>query len=107
MQPGAMQPGQAHSLVLALRRAARNLVARRSIGDLEWALTQIVATAVDTVPGVDAGGISMTGTVTSPPAAPPTTTSASSTTSRPGSTKDPASPRSSLHPPTVSYSPRT
>lgn len=55
-----MQPDQADSLVLALRNAARDLVARRSITDLEYALTQIVAVAVDTVPGVDAGGISMT-----------------------------------------------
>jgi hypothetical protein len=47
-------------LVLALRRAARDLVSERSISDLEHALSQIVATAVDTVPGVDAGGISMT-----------------------------------------------
>src|SRR3954451_16935697 len=56
----AMQPYQADSLVLALRNAARDLVDRRSINDLEQALTQIVAVAVDTVPGVDAGGISMT-----------------------------------------------
>jgi hypothetical protein len=55
-----MQPEKADSLVLALRSAARDLVSRRSISDLEQALTQIVATAVDTVPGVDAGGISMT-----------------------------------------------
>jgi ANTAR domain/GAF domain len=54
-----MQPYQADSLVLALRNAARDLVDRRSIHDLEQALTQIVAVAVDTVPGVDAGGISM------------------------------------------------
>jgi len=55
-----MQPEQADSLVLALRDAARDLVARRSINDLEQVLTQIVAVAVDTVPGADAGGISMT-----------------------------------------------
>jgi hypothetical protein len=55
-----MQPDQADSLVLALRSAARDMVARRSISDLEHALAQIVAVAVDTVPGVDAGGISMT-----------------------------------------------
>src|SRR5215218_5645728 len=60
MQPEAIQPDQADALVLALRRAARDLVSRRSISDLEQVLTQIVATAVDTVPGVDAGGISMT-----------------------------------------------
>jgi hypothetical protein len=55
-----MQPDQVDLLVLTLRRAARDLVSERSISDLEQALTQIVATAVDTVPGVDAGGISMT-----------------------------------------------
>jgi hypothetical protein len=55
-----MQPDQVDVLVLALRRAARDLVSERSISDLEHALSQIVATAVDTVPGVDAGGISMT-----------------------------------------------
>src|SRR3954465_8210117 len=60
MQPEPTQPDQADALVLALRRAARDLVSRRSISDLEQVLTQIVATAVDTVPGVDAGGISMT-----------------------------------------------
>ena len=55
-----MQPQQADSLVLALRNAAREMVDRRSISDLEYVLTQIVAVAVDTVPGVDAGGITMT-----------------------------------------------
>jgi ANTAR domain/GAF domain len=55
-----MQPDQVDVLVLALRRAARDLVSQRSISDLEQALTQIVATAADAVPGVDAGGISMT-----------------------------------------------
>jgi hypothetical protein len=60
IQPEAIQPDQADALVLALRRAARDLVSRHSISDLEQVLTQIVATAVDTVPGVDAGGISMT-----------------------------------------------
>ena len=55
-----MQPQQADSLVLALRNAAREMVDRRSISDLEHVLTQIVAVAVDTVPGVDAGGITMT-----------------------------------------------
>jgi hypothetical protein len=54
-----MQPDQADCLVLALRNAARDLVERRSINDLEQALTQIVAVAVDTVPGVDGGGITM------------------------------------------------
>ena len=55
-----MQPQRADSLVLALRNAAREMVDRRSISDLEYVLTQIVAVAVDTVPGVDAGGITMT-----------------------------------------------
>ena len=54
-----MQSQQADSLVLALRNAAREMVDRRSICDLELVLTQIVAVAVDTVPGVDAGGITM------------------------------------------------
>ena len=40
-----MQPDQADALVLALRNAARDLVERRSINDLEQALTQIVAVA--------------------------------------------------------------
>jgi hypothetical protein len=55
-----MQPGQNDKLVTALRKAARDLVDRRSISDLEHTLDQIVAAAVDTVPGADAGGISMT-----------------------------------------------
>jgi hypothetical protein len=55
-----MQPGQSDELVVALRHAARDLLARRSISDLEQTLGQIVAAAVDTVPGADAGGISMT-----------------------------------------------
>ncbi|MGD9989538.1 GAF and ANTAR domain-containing protein [Pseudonocardia sp.] len=55
-----MQPAQSDELVTVLRHAARDLLARRSISDLELTLTQIVAAAVDTVPGADAGGISMT-----------------------------------------------
>ncbi|MBP2371929.1 GAF and ANTAR domain-containing protein [Pseudonocardia parietis] len=55
-----MQPEQTDQLVVSLRRAAHDLVARRSISDLEQTLGQIVAAAVDTVPGADAGGISMT-----------------------------------------------
>jgi hypothetical protein len=47
-------------LVVALRAAARELAGRRSIRDLEQTLAQIVASAVDTIPGVDAGSISMT-----------------------------------------------
>lgn len=55
-----MQPEQSDELVVALRSAAHDLVARRSISDLEQTLDYIVAAAVDTVPGADAGGISMT-----------------------------------------------
>ncbi|WP_214364718.1 GAF and ANTAR domain-containing protein [Pseudonocardia sp. H11422] len=55
-----MQPEQSDKLVIALRSAARDLVAHRSISDLEQTLDYIVAAAVDTVPGADAGGISMT-----------------------------------------------
>ena len=47
-------------LVAALRGAAQDLVGRRSIRDLEETLAQIVRAAVQTVPGVDAGTISMT-----------------------------------------------
>lgn len=55
-----MQPGHDDRLVTSLRRAARELLARPSIADLEQALGEIVAAAVDTVPGADAGGITMT-----------------------------------------------
>jgi len=51
---------QSDRLVIALRAAALELVTRRSIDDLEATLAQIVLTAVETVPGVDAGSISMT-----------------------------------------------
>ena len=47
-------------LVVSLRRAATQLKAARSIRDLHETLTQIVLAAVDTVPHVDAGGISLT-----------------------------------------------
>lgn len=47
-------------LVVALRHAARDLVRRRSIRDLQQTLGDIVLAAVDTVPGVTSGGISMT-----------------------------------------------
>jgi ANTAR domain/GAF domain len=47
-------------LVIALRRASRALVERRSIRDLEETLGLIVSSAVDTIPGVDAGSISIT-----------------------------------------------
>jgi hypothetical protein len=55
-----MDPNQSDQLVIALRTAARGLVTRRSIDDLEATLGQIVLSAVETVPGVDAGSISMT-----------------------------------------------
>lgn len=55
-----MQPEQDEQLVTALRAAAKELAGRRSIRDLEQTLRQIVASAVETVPGVDAGSISMT-----------------------------------------------
>ena len=46
-------------LVIALRSAAATLAGQRSIRDLEQTLGQIVAAAVTTIPGVDAGSISM------------------------------------------------
>ena len=46
-------------LVVALRGTARDLAGRRSIRDLDETLAQIVATAVETVPGADAAGISI------------------------------------------------
>jgi hypothetical protein len=54
-------------LVVALRNAARSMTRRQSIRDLDVVLGQIVPAAVDTVPGVDAGGVSLTehGAVTS------------------------------------------
>ncbi|WP_433783942.1 GAF and ANTAR domain-containing protein [Actinomycetospora sp. CA-101289] len=55
-----MEPGQQDDLVTALRRAGRELASRRSIRDLEETLGQIVTSAVATVPGVDAGSISIT-----------------------------------------------
>ncbi|MCD2196263.1 GAF and ANTAR domain-containing protein [Actinomycetospora endophytica] len=49
-----------HDLTTALRRAAHDLTAKRSIRDLDQTLSNIVAAAVSTVPAADAGGISMT-----------------------------------------------
>jgi ANTAR domain-containing protein/GAF domain-containing protein len=46
-------------LVLALRRAASGLV-RQNIRDMEVVLTQIVASAAETVPGAAGGGITRT-----------------------------------------------
>jgi hypothetical protein len=55
-----VDPGQNEQLVIALRSAARALARRRSIRDMEQTLAQIVASAVDTIPAVEAGSISMT-----------------------------------------------
>ena len=55
-----MDCGHHDHLVAALRAAARDLASQRSVRDLEQTLEQIVAAAVVTVPGVDAGSISMT-----------------------------------------------
>ena len=55
-----MHPDEDDQLVVALRAAARGLARRRSIRDLEETLGQIVAAAVDTIPSVDAGSISIT-----------------------------------------------
>ena len=55
-----MDSGQDEKLVVALRAAARELAGRRSIRDLEETLRQILLAAVDTIPGVDAGSISVT-----------------------------------------------
>jgi hypothetical protein len=55
-----MHPDENDQLVVALRTAARGLAHRRSIRDLEETLGQIVAAAVDTIPSVDAGSISIT-----------------------------------------------
>jgi ANTAR domain-containing protein/GAF domain-containing protein len=55
-----MDPRQNDDLVTAMRAAARALAGRRSIRDLEQTLGQIVSSAVATVPGVDAGSISIT-----------------------------------------------
>jgi hypothetical protein len=46
-------------LVVALRGAANELLGHRSIRDLERLLGQVVASAVETIPAVDAGSISM------------------------------------------------
>jgi hypothetical protein len=46
-------------LVIALRNAAQRLTTRQSIRDLDFTLSSIVEAAVDTVPGVDAGGVSL------------------------------------------------
>ena len=58
--PSRPDPLADDGLVAALRVAAADLVGRRSIRDLEETLAQIVRAAVQTVPGVAAGTISMT-----------------------------------------------
>jgi hypothetical protein len=55
-----MTTGQDDEVVVALRTAARALARRPGIRDLEETLRQIVASAVVTVPGADAGSLSMT-----------------------------------------------
>jgi hypothetical protein len=47
-------------LVEAMRRSADQLSSRRGIRDLDVTLEQIVTSAVDTIPGVDEGSVSMT-----------------------------------------------
>jgi hypothetical protein len=54
-----MDPVQPDQLVVALRAASQGLDVHRSIYDLETTLGRIVASAVETVPGADAGSISM------------------------------------------------
>lgn len=55
-----MEAEDRDQLVVALRQSAQRLSARPSIRDLEDTLGRIVHAAVETVPGVDAGGVSMT-----------------------------------------------
>jgi GAF domain-containing protein len=55
-----MTSGRDEQVVVALRAAARALARRPGIRDLEETLRQIVTSAVVTVPGADAGSISMT-----------------------------------------------
>jgi hypothetical protein len=55
-----MRPDLNEPIVIALRQAAQDLARRRSIRDLEQTLGQIVASAAQTVPGVDEASISMT-----------------------------------------------
>ena len=55
-----MNTEQDDQVLVALRNAASDLAGRRSIRDLEETLRQIVASAVDSIPGVDAGSISIT-----------------------------------------------
>ncbi|NMO93090.1 GAF and ANTAR domain-containing protein [Actinomycetospora sp. TBRC 11914] len=54
-----MDTGNDERLVIALRTAVNDLTGHRSIRDLEQVLGQVVASAVETIPAVDAGSISM------------------------------------------------
>ena len=56
----AIEPGERQRLVSALRAAAEDMRSRRSIRDLDTTLFDLVAKAVETVPGADAGGITLT-----------------------------------------------
>lgn len=47
------------TMACALRAAAQKLMARHSIRDPDLLLSRIVAAAVETVPGAEAGGVSM------------------------------------------------
>jgi GAF domain len=55
-----MPPDTNEHLVVALRHVADDLTRRRTIRDTDRTLRLIVASAVETVPGVDAGSISKT-----------------------------------------------
>lgn len=55
-----MHPDLNEQLVTSLRRAAHAMSGQRSIRNLEQTLGQIVEAAVATIPGVDAGSISVT-----------------------------------------------
>jgi hypothetical protein len=54
-----VHPDHHEELVISLRAAARDLAQRRSLRDLEETLGRIVDAAVATIPGVEAGSISM------------------------------------------------
>ncbi|WP_224386882.1 GAF and ANTAR domain-containing protein [Pseudonocardia sp. ICBG1293] len=54
-----MFPDHTDQLVQALRRSATDLASRRSLRAVELTLGEIVEAAVATVPGADAGGVSM------------------------------------------------
>lgn len=54
-----MQPLSTAELVVSLRRAAQELTEQHTIRDLNQTLRQIVTLAVQTIPGIDAGNISL------------------------------------------------